>query len=84
MAPYETQVVEYAPGFFRIVVRHNGMAEVAGPRHQRGTPGSGNLFTGSFHGHDRAALERDAVALADYLNKFEETRKRTRRRSKRR
>ena len=79
--PYTTRVVSDEAHGYRILVKRYGLESRVGPRLQRGLPGSGAMFEGAYVGENPAELMQTAKKLEDYLNKYEETRfKRKRRR----
>lgn len=71
---YTTRVAADDNVGYRILCSRFGLESWAGPRLQKGLPGSGNMFVGAHKGNDRAELEKVAERLEKYLNDNEDKR----------
>lgn len=86
MRGWSTRVVEDKKYGYRILCKRSGIESRAGPRLNRGVPGSGTMCPvitdGLWCGKDRDTMETHAATLANYLNDYEATRRPKKKRRK--
>jgi len=86
MSGWTTRVVEDKEYGYRILCKRLGMESSAGPRLNRGVPGSGTmcpvLTDGLWCGTDRDTIEKASSDLEQYLNDYEAKQRPKKRRRK--